>query len=61
MYVALVGDVETEAVLGRIKDAVEADSEFNYAEVRADVAAVLGGCLNDSISDLLSELRERGT
>ncbi len=56
MYVGLMGDIEDEAILGGVKNAVQGDGEFNDAEVGAHVSAVAGGCANDALADFPGEM-----
>jgi len=58
MDVALVGDVEDELVPWGGEDAVERDGELDDAEIRADVAAVFRGDVDEFLADFLRELGE---
>ena len=54
--VDLVADVPDELVLGRGEDAVQRDGQLHHAEVRAQVAAVLGEHGDQFVADLLRQL-----
>ncbi|OQB88588.1 MAG: hypothetical protein BWX86_02648 [Verrucomicrobia bacterium ADurb.Bin122] len=56
--VALVGDVEGELVLRRLKNAVERDGQLDHAKVGADVTAMVGGDRDDLVANLLRQLRQ---
>jgi hypothetical protein len=49
--VALVADVEDEAVLRRVEDVVHGDGEFDDTEVRADVSASFCDAQNQPLAD----------
>jgi len=55
MGVALVADVEDEAVAAEVIDAVEGDREFDDAEVAGEVPAVPGDGLGDEGAHLRGE------
>lgn len=55
-----MGDVEHELVFGCAERAVEGDSQFDDAEVGADMTAIFRGHGDELGADFLSELRELG-
>jgi len=53
--VALVGDVPDDLVAGRVEHVVQRQGQLHHAEVRGEVAAVLGHHLDEQIADLLGQ------
>ena len=56
VHVNLVADVPDELVLGRREHVVHGDGEFHHAEVRAEVAAVLGELRDQLVTDFIGKL-----
>ena len=54
--VALVAHVPDKFVLGRGEDVVQREGQFDHAEVRAEMAAVLGQLADQLRADLLRQL-----
>ena len=53
-----MGNVEAEAIFWRIKDAMQANCELDYAKVRAYMTTIFRGRRYDAFANLLSKLRE---
>ena len=53
--VALVADVEDEAVAGSIEDVVHGDGQLDHAQVRPDVTAGLGDAGDEAVADLFGQ------
>ena len=53
--VALVRDVEDEAVSGRVEDVVHGDGQLDHAEVRPDVTAGFGDAGDKALADLFGK------
>ena len=58
VHVRLVPGVPQDGVAGRVEDAVESEGQLDRAEVRAQVAAVLGHGGDDEVADLAGQLVE---
>ena len=57
MDVALVGNVEAEAIYWRIKHTVQANRELDHAKVGAYMTTIFRGRRYDAFANLLSKLR----
>lgn len=53
--VALMSDIEDEAVFGRVKNTVQGDAELHDAEIRTEVAAGLAEGLDERLADFFRE------
>ena len=60
MGVALVADIEEEAVVAEVKDAVHGDGEFDDAEVGGEVAAGTGNLVDDGCANFSRQIFELG-
>ena len=53
--VALVADVEDEAVARRVEDVVHGDGQLDHAEVRPDVTAGLRDAGDEALANLFGQ------
>ena len=58
MDVALVGNIEAEAIYWRIKHAVQANCKLDHAKVGAYMTTIFRGRRYDAFANLLSKLLE---
>ena len=58
MDVALVRNVEAEAIFWRIKHAMQANCEFDHAKVGTYMTTIFRSRRYDAFANLLSKLRE---
>jgi len=56
--VALMRDVEDEAILGRVEDAVQSDGKLHDAEIRPEMAAGLAEGFDECLADFFREFGE---
>jgi hypothetical protein len=56
--VALMADVEQEAIVTEVEDVMKSEGQFDYTQVRGQVAPSPGNLLADRIADLPSQSAE---